>query len=133
MAKKRQLKPTSGVRYRMKMERQYRGQVSEETAREFAAVVAEWWNLRWGQYHGDYTRLKEWLARAHPEVPVAHYAYYKAFLSHAQKQIPAGYSPDAVIEYFRKKAGLDPRIMQEILSLWGLITERTETEATTKQ
>jgi len=133
MAKKRQLRPTTEIRYRMKMERQYKGQVSEETAREFAASVAQYWGIRFGSFHRDYDRLKEWLARAHPEVPSALYAYYKAFLSHAQKQIPAGYKPDAVMDYFQKKAGLDPQVMREILELWGLLTERSQTEATTKQ
>jgi len=133
MAKKRVLRTTSDIRYRMKMERQFRGQVSEETAKEFAAAATSHWSMRFGEFHSDYVRLKEWLSKAHPEVPVAHYAYYKAFLSHARKQIPGGYAPEAIVDYFQKKAGLDPNIMREILTLWGFVTERTQTEVTTKQ
>ena len=64
--------------------------------------------------HEDYMRLKEYLRRAHSEVPRGLYGLYRSFLLKAQKEIQRGTDPERIIDYFVRRCGLDPNVLRDI-------------------
>jgi len=131
MPRKRKYTATSALRHQYKMERVLLGKPSEETSVALARAINSEWSQAFGNIREAYRKLKEYLGKKHPDVPVGLYAFYRSFLLKAMKNIPIGASPDALIEEFRKKCGLDPTVMADVLEYFGLITEKTEEETVT--
>ena len=133
MAKNRHLSYTSTPRYRLKMYRLFGGQEYSQLALEVSDMAQAKWNEEYGRFHNAYLRMKDYILRNHPNVPVAQLGLYRSFLFKAMKEIPNGADPEDLINEFQKKAGLDTTIMREILALPDLQVSKSETEVTPKK
>jgi len=129
MARKKKFTETSALRHKVAMERIFSAGVSEETAREVANAVNNAWIRAFGAIHKDYMRLKEYLGKAHPEVPAGLYGLYRSFLLKAQKEIPTGRNPEELIDEFSRKCGLDPVVLRDILEHFSPSYEKPTEEA----
>lgn len=122
MAKSKKYRPSSAIRYQAKMEKFLRGRVRDSKAAAFVATSQ--WTLKFSAYHEAYLRLEQFLASVHPEVPKGLYGFYRSFLFKAMKkameEIPNSADVDNLTEEFKKKLGLDEKIMRDILRYFGL-------------
>jgi hypothetical protein len=133
MPRKRKYTATSSLRHQLKMERVFLGRPSEETAIATARAVSAEWSQAFGNYREVYRKLKEYLGRAHPEVPPGLYGFYRSFLFKALANVPEGTSPDSIIDDFIKKCGLDAGVMRDVLEQFGVHIERSEEEVVTSK
>jgi len=131
MARKRKYTASSSARHKLKMERIFSAGVSPETAREVASAVNSEWANAFGTIREAYRKMKEYLGKAHPEVPIGLYGLYRSFVLKAMKHIPTGASPDSLIDEFVKKCGLDAGVMSDLLQYFGLAIEKAQEETVT--
>jgi hypothetical protein len=133
MPRKRKYTATSALRHQLKMERVLLGRPSEETALAAARAINAEWSQAYGNYREVYRKLKEYLGKAHPDVPSGLYGLYRSFLFKALANVPKGASPDAIIDEFAKKCRLDVAVMRDVLEQFGMHIERSEEELVTSK
>jgi len=133
MPKRRDYRPSSPWRHQAKMERLILGKVTEETGIAMARSITTEWTRRYGDFNEAYRKMRQFLLSKHPDFPKGQLGLYRSFLFKALKEIPAGADPEALVDEFKVKCGLDPSIMYEILEYFGLYKREAEEEVVTKQ